>query len=149
MVDFTSNQRKTRISRSYHLLPSVSVAPTVFLIQNILRIRHPVSRIVTSLLRLHLHLYLLWLRHWTPPCGLQDLRLLVPTSLSNDAPELLTEEHVRMLQQFFNFAISELSSGFADTPADLACQLWDLIEAHCAQREYACPSPNWGVIKNN
>lgn len=42
-----------------------------------------------------------------------------------------------MLQRFFHFVIGEPSGCFAGPPADLARQIWDLMEAHRTRRKYA------------
>lgn len=61
---------------------------------------------------------------------------------SDDSPDLLKEKHVPVLQRFYHSVIGEPTGGFADTSTNLACQLWDLMEAHCAQREYTrCTVP--------
>lgn len=63
------------------------------------------------------------------------LRLLKP--LRDDSPDLSAEEHVPVLQRFFNLVIDKPSRGFVGTLADLALQFWDLMEAYCARRDYS------------
>lgn len=59
------------------------------------------------------------------------------SSLSNDAPDLLTKEHVPFLQQFFHLVVGEPAGGLAGTPTTLTRKSWHLMEAYCARREYA------------
>lgn len=82
-----------------------------------------------------------------PPIEVEKLNIFIQTTLpaspqltkqSSHAPaDLLTEEHVPVLQQCFHLIINELSGGFPGTSADLAGLLWDLIETQCTRHKYA------------
>lgn len=67
----------------------------------------------------------------------QPASFLFPKPFNDVVADVLTEERVPVLRQFFSFDIGERSGGFAGTPADLACQGWDLKKAYNSRRKYA------------
>lgn len=68
-------------------------------------------------------------------CGYASTQSLKP--LSNDTSDLWTDEHVPALQRFFHLVNGSPNRGFACSKTDLARQVWNLVEAHCAQHENA------------
>lgn len=97
---------------------------------------HLVNRPIITLVLLPLHrlcLRLLRSRISTSLSKKLDKRLLSFRKLFNEGtPAHLTEEHVPVLQWFFHLFIDEPSGGLPSTPVDVARQLWDLMDAHCA-----------------
>lgn len=68
-------------------------------------------------------------------CSPQPAFTQGPKFSYHDAFELLTKEHVPVLQLFIHLLIGEPFGGFVGTPTSLAPQLRNAMKANCAQRE--------------
>lgn len=58
-------------------------------------------------------------------------------SISDDVPVHLTNEHLLLLQRFFNPAVVELKVECESDSSDLPRQHWDIMITSCNRREYA------------
>lgn len=75
-----------------------------------------------------------------------SLRPLSP--ISDKALKHLSDEHMNVLQRFFQFIIEKPTDGFSGDPPIHAHQSWDMMESCCAHRKYArqAARASWVVV---
>lgn len=133
-------EETTRIASTRWLLPSVPIARTIPLSQITLPMLHLVDRPVKTVVRLTLILLYLQL----PRSRISTFLSKYPTCVSSDSE---SPEQKCSCQLYRMTCLSKAaalprfivvpSGGFAGTPAGLACQVFNLMNDHCARREYA------------
>lgn len=65
--------------------------------------------------------------------------------MSEDAPDLLPEQHMPVLQRIFHSVVGEPRNKFTSTPPGLAQQLWDLflLSADKCEQDHRTASAAW------